>query len=227
MTFSCPFNCCGRDDHCSDTLPLHIRGFRSECQPNEHFNTFCELCQTGMGYSSKSLNKHEDGRKHRRLYRAKKNLQIKNTKEWSQTQNLLKEEFSRGIIDSSKEIKKHRTSCDIFLRLVGTGILVFKPWVVEVKGALFDWEHDFIGESELRKVCDLVAFKEIMCIVQLGFITTRLSYNGILLLNKKVEISRLLATDGHVIMSRIHEFIGIDIPWLQRCFNSLKKRKWS
>jgi hypothetical protein len=149
---------------------------------------------------------------------------IKEEEEWSQSKNLLKEEFSRGIIDSSEEIKKYSSSCDILLRLVGTEILVFKPWVAEVKGALFDWEYDFIGESELRKVCDLVAFKEIMCIIQLGFIKTRLSYIGILLLNKKVEISRLLATDGHVIMSRIREFIGIEFPWMQRCFNSLKKK---
>jgi hypothetical protein len=108
------------------------------------------------------------------------------------------------------------------MRLVDTKILVFKPWSVEVKGAIFDWEHDLIGYtglSKLTNVCRLIAFKEILCIVQLGFIKTRLSHDKILQQNKKVEISRLLATDGYIIMNRIHQFIGKDFPWLRRCFS--------
>jgi hypothetical protein len=107
------------------------------------------------------------------------------------------------------------------MRLVDTKILVFKPWAVEAKGAIFDWEHDLVDLSELKEVCRSVAFKEILSIVQLGFIKTRLSHDNTLLLNKKIEISRLLATDGHIIMNRIHLFIGIDFPWLQRCFLDL------
>jgi hypothetical protein len=227
MSFSCPFECCDCSDD-SGTSPLpKIRGFRRECQATEHYNIFCELCQTGTGFTRKAANIHEDGYKHRELYKTEKIANKKQIAEETavkqnrlQMRNVLREIFCRDVLNESEEIVKFRSSCDIFMKIIDTKILVFKPWAVEAKGAIFDWEHDLVGLSELKKVCRSVAFKEILSIVQQGFVNTRLSHDSTLL-NRKAEISRLLATDGHVIMNRIHQFIGKDFPWLWRCFRGL------
>lgn len=223
ISFSCPFKCCDCSDD-SGTSPLpKIRGFRRDCHATEHYNMFCELCQTGMGFTRKAANIHEDGYKHRELYKTEKIANEKQIAEETtvkqnrlQISKKLRRKFCRDVLDESKEIVKFTSSCDIFMTLVDTKILVFKPWAAET-----NWEHGLQNLSKLKKVCRKIAFKETLTIVQLGFIKTRLPNDNILLLNKKGEISRLLATDGHIIMNRIHQFIGNDFPWLQKCFKGL------
>jgi hypothetical protein len=71
-SFSCPFKCCDfSDDNGTSPLP-NIRGFRRECQATERYNIFCKLRQKGMGFSRKAVNIHEDGYKHRELFKTEK-----------------------------------------------------------------------------------------------------------------------------------------------------------
>lgn len=214
MSPSCQLQlrCCD----CNGASLPDIRSFRRECQPNEYYNTFCTLCGTGMGYSSKSLNKHEDGHKHRQLNKTKKTFQ----KQWSETRHLLNEEFCCEIFESRCWVpEKFKSIRKTIMRLVDTNMLIFKPWALKIKAAIWDWGHHTIELWECEDRCKLIAFKEIMALVQLGFLRKRLSYEGdVLQQDTKAKISRLIATEGHIIMNRIYQFVGNNYSWSKRCF---------
>lgn len=214
MTQICPFNYCDCD---SNPLP-DIRGFRRLCHYTmwtEHYNIFCTLCGTGMGYSSKSLNKHENGHKHRQFYKAKEIRE----REWSRVRHLLCTEFCREIFVSfCWRPKKFKTLRKPIMRLVDINMLVFEPWTSEIRAAIWDWGHDIIESWEVEKRCEKVAFKEVMALIQLGFLRMRLSYKDTAPLDRKAKMSILLATEGHIIMNRICHFIDLEYSWSERCF---------
>jgi hypothetical protein len=208
MTSSCPVGC-------NDITIRDIHQYREECV-QANYNIICTLCGIGVGFGRKSACAHENGRKHKAEYAREK----ERSQEHKICTALNKEAYQSNVLNNSLEVYKFRASKNLVERLAETKVLVCKPWASTVKGVIWDWEHNLVGLSEITDACELVAFKEIMCLVQLGFIKNRLHYIKNFPQDRVNEISRLLASDGHIIMNRIYQFLGTDFPWLLRCIQS-------